>query len=111
MPVKKDTIVTWLKRIQSSELSVSQFFSKYTVPFSRSQYFLYKKKFAENGIDGLVDQRKNGGNQKIGLREEAFLQGYVARGGSVILEDLQKILKNKFNCDVTSHVSGFKFQH
>jgi len=101
MPVKKDTIVTWLKRIQSSEFSVSQFFSQYTVPFSRSQYFLYKKKFAENGIDGLVDQRKNGGNRKIGLREEAFLQGYVARGGSVILEDLQKILKNKFNCDVT----------
>lgn len=101
MPVKKDTIITWLKRIQSSELSVSQFFSQHTVPFSRSQYFLYKKKFAESGIDGLVDQRKNGGNRKIGLREEAFLQGYVTGGGSVILEDLQKILKNKLNCDVT----------
>jgi len=35
MPVKKDVIVTWLKRIQSSELSVSQFLAQYTVPFSR----------------------------------------------------------------------------
>jgi len=101
MPVKKDIILTWLKRIQNSELSVSQFFSQYTVPFSRSQYFVYKKKLAESGIDGLVDQRINGGNRKINRSEEAFLQGYVAGGGSIIPEDIQKLLKNQFNCEVT----------
>ncbi len=46
MSIKTEIIVTWLKRIQNSELSVSQFFFQYTVPFSRSQYFVYKKKFA-----------------------------------------------------------------
>jgi len=101
VPVKKDVIVTWLERIQSSELSVSQFFSQYTVPFSRSQYFVYKKKFAERGIDGLVDQRQNGGNRKMTLREEAFLQGYVAGSRSIVIEELQTILKDKFNCEVS----------
>ena len=101
MSVKTEVIVSWLKRIQSSELSVSQFFSKYTVPFSRSQYFIYKKKFAENGIDGLFDQRRNGGNRKMGQKEEAFLQGYVAKGGSIIISELQKILREELNCEVS----------
>ena len=99
--IKKDVIVTWLKHIQNSELSVSQFFSQYSVPFSRSQYFVYKKKFAESGIDGFVDLCDDGGNRKMGPREEAFLQGYVAGGGSISLPELQKILRSEFWCEVS----------
>ncbi len=98
---KEDVIVTWLERIQNSELSISQFFSKNNVPFSRSQYFIYKKKFTENGIDGLVDKRKNGNNRKMNLKEEAFLQGYIAGGGSILPCELQKILFQEFNCEVS----------
>lgn len=101
MPIKKEIIVTWLRRIQRSELSVSQFTSKYTVPFSRSQYFVYKKKFAVRYIDGLADQRNNGKNRKMNLREEAFLQGYVNGSSSIVLEELQTILKDKFDGEVS----------
>lgn len=83
--VKKDVIVFFLKRIQSSDIEVSQFFSQYSVPFSRSQYFVYKKKFARCGLDGFVDLCSEGGNRKMGLREVAFLLWFVAGGGSLSL--------------------------
>ena len=37
-------ILLWLKKIGNSELSLPNFYKKYDVPFSRSQYFLYKNK-------------------------------------------------------------------
>ena len=42
-------IIAWLSRIEKSECTITEFFDKYNVPFSRSQYYLYKSRLKEFG--------------------------------------------------------------
>ncbi len=40
-------IIYWLEKIKKSDLSISDFFKEFNVPFSRSQYYIYFKKYNE----------------------------------------------------------------
>lgn len=51
-------IISWLEKVERSNLSVLKFFEKYHMPFNRIQYYRYKKKFEEFGSVGLEDRRK-----------------------------------------------------
>ena len=73
------TVAKWLKRIEASELSVSEFFSTTAVPFSRRQYFKYKQRLQESGPAGLLDRRSRGGNRKVTPEQEGFLKGCIKR--------------------------------
>ena len=42
---RSDIIISWLDQIEKSELSLSVFFQKFDVPFSRAQYYIYRKRF------------------------------------------------------------------
>ena len=53
-------IVSILREIAESELSVDEYLREYAVPFSRPQYFRYKARFAAESLDGLLDGRGRG---------------------------------------------------
>ena len=97
----RDAILEWLERIEKSELSTSTFFDKYQVPFSRAQYFIYKKRFREDGLDGLLDRRRSGGNRKITDHEENFLKGCIKSNPDVSLHWLQEALKEEFHREIS----------
>jgi hypothetical protein len=99
MDAKKD--IEWIKRIEASELSVSQFFDTHVVPFSRAQYFRYKKRLQEHGPGGLVDRRFTKGSRKITPEHEVFLKGCIKADAAVTLGWLQKALIEEFDCDVS----------
>jgi len=92
------TIVVWLEKIDKSELSAADFYKKYDVPFSRSQFYLYKKKFAESGELGIHDKRSNGGNKKLNTESEAFIKGCVATNPYVSPKWLKQKLAEKYSC-------------
>ena len=48
MPPSEKEIKQWMRKIDSSTFSVDAFFSAHDVPFSRAQYFRYKKLLNEN---------------------------------------------------------------
>jgi transposase len=102
MDAKKATaIVKWIDRIKKSTLPISTFFDKHDIPFSRAQYFIYKRRLEESGPAGLIDKRCMGGNRKITLDQETFLKGIVKRDPEVSLGWLQQALMEEFSCEIS----------
>ncbi len=52
------SIIAWLSRIEKSGFTITEFFEKYNVPFSCSQYYLYKSRLKEFGESGLRDKKE-----------------------------------------------------
>ncbi|MGD8210078.1 MAG: helix-turn-helix domain-containing protein, partial [Desulfobacterales bacterium] len=97
---KRKSVLGWLQRIESSELSIAAFFNEFEVPFSRAQYFNYKRQIALTGPEGIQDRRKRGGNRKLSEEAEGFLLGCVKSNPEVTLEWLQQAIKENFICEV-----------
>ncbi len=95
------SIIFWLEKIEKSKLQITDFFKKYSVPFSRSQYYLYNKKFKEFGELGIRDKRSEGGNKKLNSESEAFIKGCVATDPDVSPKWLRQELAKKYNCNLS----------
>jgi transposase len=101
MDAKKATaVVEWVERIEKSALSVSKFFETHDIPFSRAQYFIYKRRLEESGSDGLIDKRGIRGNRKITHEQKVFLKGCLCSNSDVSLGWLQQMLVEEFGCEV-----------
>ena len=98
---RKRLIITWLKKIEKSKISISDFFNKYKVPFSRSRYYLYRKRFEEYGESGLGDKRIEGGNRKLTAESEAFISGCVESNRLVSPNWLQQKLIERYECHLS----------
>jgi len=98
---KSKMILEWMEQIRRSELTIVDFFNEYSVPFSKAQYFNYKKQVAITGPEGLQDRRKLGGNRKLSLKAEGFLHGCVKSNPDVNLEWLQKSIRDDFDCELS----------
>jgi hypothetical protein len=98
---KRNLILEWVKRISQSKFSIANFFTDYDVPFSKAQYFIYKKQLEIAGPAGLTDGRERGGNRKLSPGVEGFLLGCVKSNSDITLEWLQKSLQDNFNCSVS----------
>ena len=91
-------IINWINRVETSNMSISKFFETESVPFSRVQYYNYRRQLRESGLARLKDQRLTGGNRKISLEQEAFLRGCINQNPDVSLEQLQQALREEFSC-------------
>jgi len=98
---RANIIITWLGKIEKSKLKVSEFFEKYNIPFSRSQYYLYHKRFKEFGESGIRDRRTEGGNKKLNSESEAFIAGCVESNPKVSPQWLQQALVEKYGCKLS----------
>lgn len=98
---KAATVIRWIARIETSSLPISTFFETKSVPFSRAQYFNYKRRLRESGPAGLMDRRSKGGNRKITPEQESFVKGCIKRDSDVSLDWLRQALIEEFHCDIT----------
>ena len=98
---KRESILNWLERINRSELTIAAFFANHDVPFSKAQYFNYKKQVAIAGPGGLQDRRKRGGNRKLSNEAEGFLYGFVKGNPDVTLGWLQQAIKENFSRELS----------
>lgn len=98
---RKNIIIKWLKKIEKSRLSILDFFERYNVPFSRAQYYIYRKNFKECGESGISDKRKTGGNKKLNSENEAFISGCVSSNPKVSPQWLQQMLAEKYDCHMS----------
>jgi len=94
-------IIVWLNKIEKSKLSTKDFFEKYPVPFSRSQYYLYNQRLKEFGESGLRDRRSEGGNKKLTPDSEAFIAGCVESNPEVSPKWIQEALNKRFGFTLT----------
>ena len=96
-----ENIVKWIERIETSDLSVSKFLKTRNVPFSRAQYFNYKRRLEKHGSNGLMDRRLEGNNRKLTPKHEVFLKGCVSGNPEISLAELQQSLMDEFHCEIS----------
>jgi transposase len=96
--IRSKVIIFWLEKIEKLDFSISDFFKKFNVPFSRSQYYIYKKKYNSYGELGLEDKRNQGGNRKTNFESEAFIAGCIAANPNLSLQWLSEKLAEKYGC-------------
>jgi len=73
--VEPSKIAVIVQKIADAPVSVGEYFQKHSVPFSRAQYFRYKARLAEGGLEALGDRRREGNHRKLTPEAEAFLRG------------------------------------
>lgn len=98
---REETICLWLERIGRSRLGVEEYFARHPVPFSAPQYYRYKKKLAEGGVQALRDGRARGNHRCLGEEAEGFLQGYVTAHPEASLQELDDGLQKRFGIEVS----------
>ena len=98
---KNDIIVSWLLKIELSNLTISDFFEANIVPFSRAQYYIYKKRFKQFGRSGLEDKRKNGGNKKLNSESEKYIKKCLDENLNVSNLWLREQLIKRYGCAIS----------
>ncbi|MBU4400993.1 MAG: hypothetical protein KKE86_16890 [Planctomycetes bacterium] len=99
---RERTIRLWLTRIEHSKLNVADYFSRHDVPFTRRQYYRYRRGLRERGPDALGDGRAPGNRRRVHVRAEGFLTGYVEAHPLADLAELQGVLEKKFGIELTT---------
>ncbi len=99
--IKRATIIDWVERIKHSELTIVDFFKQNIVPFSKAQYFNYKKRLKIAGPAGLQDRRSLGRKRKLSPEAEGFLLGCVKSNPDVTLDWLQNAIKESYDCHLS----------
>ena len=100
----------WVDRINKSQYKIRDFFLNNDVPFSRSQYYRYKK-VLESGKK-LSDGRVQGNSRKLSAQAEGFLLGLAEKDQYFSLHEMQRAIKNRFNILISeSGISKFLKRH
>ena len=101
-------ILSILKKIANSGVSVDEYLQRHAVPFSRPQCFRYKARFATDGLDGLLDGRGKGNHRKLTADAEGFLRGVRHANPWLSLQEICESLETALEIRVDrSTVSRF----
>lgn len=89
-----------IESISKSNLPVEKYFQKHNVPFSRAQYFRYKARLAEEGVDGLSDGRRKGNRRKLTPEAEGFLRGVHETDPRKSARELRQMMESALGIQV-----------
>ena len=95
-------ILLWIKRINTSKYGIEGYYRRYNVPFSIAQYYRYKKKIKEGGIEAINDNRTKGNNRKLSLEAEIFFKGYLKSHLRASLSEIQSIANEHFGITIST---------
>ena len=99
-PDRTQVISSYLKKIEESDLQIKEFFEKHDVPFSMAQYYRYKKRIANDGMQGLRDGRGNGNNRRLTAEAQTYLLRFHSANPNAKLNDYQTALNDKIGIHV-----------
>ena len=95
----------WMKEIQNSELSVREYFATHDVPFTRAQYYLFRKAIKKCGeVEALCDKVHRKGPRKLTPESKGFIERCLELDSSIGPTCIQKKLEEKYGIIMT--VSG-----
>jgi len=93
-------IASVVQKIASSGLSVDAYFQAHAVPFSRPQYFRYKARLAAEGLDGLVDGRRQGNHRKLTADAQGYMRGVHQSNPRLSLQSISESLEDALGIQV-----------
>ena len=102
-------ILSTIKKIEDSNLSVKGYFDQKIVPFTRPQYYIYCKILRQYGEEGLHDKRTAGNNTKLTQRIKDYIIPIVTENRSIPSSQLQIKIQNKFGINISiSNLNNFR---
>jgi transposase len=93
-----------MEGVESSSLSINQYFKEEETPFGRVQYYNYKKALRERGEEGLHDQRSKGNHLKFTNEMKNFVKGLLEYNRSISSSEVQNAIKNEFGIAISNTV-------
>jgi len=73
-------ILSTIRKIEESKQPISVYFNQNSVPFSRAQYYRYRRILQKYGEEGLRDERKDGNYTKLTERIKDYVIAIVKGG-------------------------------
>ena len=96
-----EEILTIIRKIEGSELSVREYFKRNDVPFSRAQYYTYRETLQKYGEEGLRDKRKDGNYTKLTGRIKDYIVSTINENRSIPSSQLQSKILNQFDVKIS----------
>ncbi|MEA1894792.1 MAG: helix-turn-helix domain-containing protein [Euryarchaeota archaeon] len=104
-----ENILNILRKIDKSEESVRNYFKQNQVPFSRAQYYTYRRTLQKNGGEGLHDKRKDGNYTKLTERMKDCIVSIVKENRSISSSQLQSKIVDRFGVKISvSSLNNFR---
>jgi len=104
-----EEIIKTIKNIEDSNLSVREYFDQNIVPFTRPQYYIYRKTLRKYGEEGLRDKRSSGNNTKLTQRIKDYIIPVVTENRSISSSQLQSRIQNQFDINISlSNLNNFR---
>ncbi len=98
---RQSTILKLFKNVEESGLSIKEYFKSNLTSIGLKQYCRLKKRYAEQGIAGLEDQRQFGNARKIKPQEVKLVHGTLAYNRDLTSQSLQEELQNQWEITVS----------
>lgn len=102
-------ILSTIKDIEESDLSIREYFNQNIVPFTRPQYHIYRKILRQYGEEGLRDKRTAGNNTKLTQRIKDYIVSIVTENRTIPSSQLQVRIQNQFGIKISeSSLNNFR---
>ena len=102
-------IINAIQNIKDSKLPITTYFKQNSVPFSREQYYRYRRTLQKSGEDGLYDKRKNGNYTKMTERIKDYIVSTVKENRRISSSQLQSKILKQFDVKISeSSLNSFR---
>lgn len=108
---RQKEILKLFKRVEKSHLSVKDYFSTRQTPISLAQYFRLKRRYDQQGVAGLEDQRQAGNARKLNPQQIEFVRGVLTYNRHLTSKSLRDELQSKWGIEIDqSRIDQFRRQ-
>ncbi len=97
---RQSEILKLCKRVEKSGLSTKKYFATHHTPLSVVQYFRLKKRYEQQGVAGLEDQRYVGNARKHTPEQMELVRGVLAYNRPLSSQALQNELRSQWGIEL-----------
>ena len=108
---REEEILKFFKRVEKSDLTVKDYFATNQTPISLPQYYRLRKRYDQQGVAGLEDQRQSGNARKVNPQQVELLRGILTYNRHLTSELLKHELQSKWGIGLDkSRIDQFRRQ-
>ncbi len=108
---RQKRILELIESIKKSKLTVRDYFASHQTPISLPQYYRVKKRYAQQGVAGIEDQRQAGNARKLDPLKVELLRGVLTYNRHLTSESLKHELQEKWEIELDkSRIDQFRRQ-
>ena len=108
---RQKEFVKFFERVKNSDFTTKDYFATHQTLISLPQYYRLKKRYGQQGVAGLEDQRQLGNARKINSQQVELIRGALTYNRHLTSKSLKHELENKWGIDLDqSRIDQFRRQ-